>query len=81
MDAPRLCLVRGSPDSPVHLEEGIPVSVLEGLRAMGHTVGADVLRGWDRMTFGKAQVIRRDAGTGVLWGGSDGRGDGCALGW
>jgi len=37
--------------------------------------------GWERSLFGRAQIVYRDAASGVLWGGSDGRGDGCALGW
>lgn len=27
------------------------------------------------------QIIARDVANGVLWAGSDGRGDGCAMGW
>lgn len=27
------------------------------------------------------QIITRDVANGVLWAGSDGRGDGCAMGW
>jgi gamma-glutamyltranspeptidase len=33
----------------------------------------------ERALFGRGQVIYRDAGTGVLWGGSDPRSDGCAM--
>jgi gamma-glutamyltranspeptidase/glutathione hydrolase len=32
-------------------------------------------------TFGRAQVIVRDPYSGVLCAGSDGRADGCAMGW
>jgi gamma-glutamyltranspeptidase/glutathione hydrolase len=81
IDASRVCLSAGAHDSAVELEDGIPADVLVGLRGMGHAVGADVIRGWDRQLFGKAQIIMRDRSTGVLWGGSDGRGDGCAIGY
>jgi len=29
----------------------------------------------------RRQIITRDVANGVLWAGSDGRGDGCAMGW
>jgi gamma-glutamyltranspeptidase / glutathione hydrolase len=78
-DAARLCLAADS--GAVELEEGIPERVLEELRTMGHEVSPSVLRGWQRQLFGKAQIILRDRASGVLWGGSDGRGDGCAMGY
>ena len=46
---------------------------------MGHTIRHDV-RGHERAVFGRAQIIRR-MHNGVLWGGSDGRADGMALGY
>jgi len=33
----------------------------------------------NRQLFGRGAVIFRDPQTGVLWGGSDPRGDGCAM--
>lgn len=64
------------------LEEGIPDSTVEALKAMGHSVIQEEREGYDHhASFGKAQIIWRDPGTGVLWAGSDGRGDGCAMGW
>jgi len=44
-----------------------------------HTI--PVLKGHDRALFGRAQIILKDRSTGVLWGASDGRADGCAIGW
>ena len=38
------------------------------------------VEGLKRTVFGRGQVIARDE-NGVLWGGSDPRGDGCALGY
>jgi gamma-glutamyltranspeptidase/glutathione hydrolase len=35
--------------------------------------------GHKRAHFGRGQIILREAGTGVLWGGSDPRADGCAM--
>ena len=40
----------------------------------------DDVSGHERDTFGRAQIIQR-LPTGVLWGGSDGRADGMAIGW
>lgn len=42
---------------------------------------AAVVNSWAREGFGKAQIIVRNIDTGVLCAGSDGRADGCALGW
>jgi len=39
-----------------------------------------IVAGFDRALFGRGQIIRREP-DGVLWGGSDPRADGCALGW
>jgi gamma-glutamyltranspeptidase/glutathione hydrolase len=44
---------------------------------MGHPV--EMVGGYGRALFGRGQIIRRDAESGVLWGGSDPRADGCAM--
>ena len=49
-----------------------------GLEALGHPV--ERVRGLGRTLFGRGQIIAKDD-DGVLWGGSDPRGDGCALGY
>ena len=63
----------------VALEAGLPAKLAEGLSALGHPVTAEVT-GFERSRFGRGQVIRRDP-DGVLWGGSDPRADGCAMGF
>ncbi len=44
---------------------------------MGHEIVP--VSGYERAIFGKGHVIVRDRSSGVLWGGSDPRGDGCAM--
>ena len=68
------------------LETGLAPEVIERLKAMGHNVvgpvtGAGPSAGGMEFTFGRAQLIVRDPGSGVLCAGSDGRADGCAMGW
>jgi gamma-glutamyltranspeptidase/glutathione hydrolase len=80
LDRPRFQLAAGSvaalPSAPVRLEEGLG-EVAEDLQGRGHRVL--LAAGDERLGFGRGQVILR-SGEGVLWGGSDPRGDGCALG-
>lgn len=77
LDRPRFCLTEARPHSDVQLEEGISVETLEQLAQMGHTVVP--VSGYARATFGRGQIIRREP-DGTLWGGSDPRADGCAIG-
>ena len=49
-----------------------------GLEALGHPV--ERVSGLGRTLFGRGQIIAKDE-NGVLWGGSDPRGDGCAIGF
>lgn len=79
LDRPRFCLTDARPSSRVELEEGIPVQTMARLAEMGHAVVP--VTGDARSVFGRGQIIRRDLETGALWGGSDPRADGQAVGW
>ncbi len=74
LNRPRFCLESGTSASVLCLEEGIPVSTMSRLAELGHSVKPVSGRG--RGVFGDGQIIRRDAETGVLFGGSDPRKDG-----
>ena len=66
--------------SRILLEKGYSDEVAEELRKKGHHVTSGV-SGPRHCVFGRGQIIRRDPVSGVLWGGSDPRGDGQVLGW
>lgn len=78
LNRPRICLEPGQPDGRVAVEEGISTEAASRLAAMGHDVFA--VSGYARAIFGRGQIIRREP-DGVLWGGSDPRADGCAMGF
>ena len=73
----------------VAIEKGVPVDVVNKLQQMGHTVTSNI-SGFDRVLFGRGQVIARGdwpfnpasgAGGNVYWAGSDPRADGVAIGY
>lgn len=85
LDAARFCIDDGEAGGEAFLEDGTPASVASALSARGHKIGrgngeSGCVSGWKRSLFGRGQVIWRD-GQGILWGGSDPRGDGSAVGW
>lgn len=80
IDLPRFCIPQGNQDGMVHFESGISDVVLQELKAKGHRMISNV-SGHGRSIFGRAQIIKKDQETGVLWAGSDGRADGCAMGF
>lgn len=80
VDAPRFCIADGTQEGIVHFEEGIEEDVIKDLEQRGHFMKANI-SGHDRSLFGRAQIIKRDRKSGVLWAGSDGRADGCAIGF
>jgi gamma-glutamyltranspeptidase/glutathione hydrolase len=77
LDRPRFIIQGGTAGGAVGLEVGISQEIIAKLEKMGHRV--DEIRGYGRAIFGRGQVILRDSDSGVLWGGSDPRADGCAM--
>ena len=93
LDAPRFCIGPGCPasDSVVMVEEGISTEIISQLETLGHSVQGPV-EGHNRAVFGRGQIIQRllkkskgrdsDGERVCVWSsGSDGRGDGMALGY
>lgn len=73
-DAPRWQVME---NGTLHVEEEMPASVVEGLRALGHEVVVE--QGYANQAFGGAQLIRRREG--YFEAGSDHRKDGGAVGF
>ncbi|KAL0592612.1 hypothetical protein ABG067_000176 [Albugo candida] len=87
IDAPRLCIhgydqLRHVDDTSlqISLEHGIDESVVQAMRSLGHNVGP-ICNIKKQSVFGRAQMILKDPSNGLLVGGSDGRADGCAMGF
>lgn len=78
VDEPRFCIMDGTSGGDVAIEEGLSEATISRLRDMGHKLR--LLSGYERAMFGRAQIIWK-YDNGVLWTGSDGRADGCALAW
>ncbi len=78
LDRARFCIDDGSAGGEVALEQGIPQDTAIQLDGMGHHVYP--VSGYGRALFGRGQIILRDRQSSVLWGGSDPRADGCAMG-
>jgi gamma-glutamyltranspeptidase/glutathione hydrolase len=83
LNRPRFQIEPASAAGLLILEEGIPPQLVDKLRDMGHQFKATgpIVTGYNRATFGRGQIIRRDPATGVLCAGSDPRADGCAIGF
>lgn len=80
IDLPRFCIGDGTQTGAVSLEEGVDPKDVDELERRGHKLIPNV-SGHDRAIFGRAQIILRNRKTGVLCAGSDGRADGCAMGY
>ena len=80
IDAPRFCIIEGTQNGVVLLEDGFHPDIISKLQEMGHKMKFGVA-GHERDAFGRAQIITRNRETGILCAGSDGRADGCALGY
>ncbi len=79
LDRPRFCIDPATAGGELNLEAGLSPAVVEGLRGRGHPLRAEIA-GFARALFGRGQIILKGE-TGVLWGGSDPRADGCAMGF
>jgi gamma-glutamyltranspeptidase/glutathione hydrolase len=77
LDAPRF-RVDEQGGLHVRIEAGVPSKTRKALAAMGHDVQREPTFLRD---FGSGDIIAVDPATGALWGGSDPRKDGCALGF
>ncbi len=77
LDAPRFRVdQRGG--LHVSIETGVPMKTRKALSAMGHSVQPETTFA---PGFGSGDIIAREADSGVLWGASDPRKDGCAVGF
>lgn len=76
LNRPRFNLFKGTSDSTLALEDGVPVATMSRLAELGHNV--QPVAGRLRGMFGDGHIIRRDPETGVLFGGADPRKDGLA---
>ncbi|UCG00087.1 MAG: gamma-glutamyltransferase family protein [Spirochaetaceae bacterium] len=77
LDRGRFQLEEGLPDGEVLLEDSLDPETAADLQGRGHRIR--ILFGLNRPLFGLGQIILKGS-DGVYWGGSDPRGDGCALG-
>lgn len=79
LDRLRFCIEAETVGGAVLLEAGLPPDLVRALAALGHQLTPEV-GGYQHAHFGRGQLIHRDP-EGVLWGGSDPRADGCAMGF
>jgi len=77
LDAPRFRVdERGGPQ--VAVETGVPLQTRKSLAALGHEVRPETTFA---PGFGSGDIIAVDPESGALWGASDPRKDGCAVGY
>ncbi|MCY4073349.1 MAG: gamma-glutamyltransferase [Chloroflexi bacterium] len=74
LNRPRWYVDRGDPGGNLLIEEGTPFKTMADLAERGHRIQPE--SGLGRGNFGRGQVIRYDAETGVMHGGSEPRADG-----
>lgn len=77
LDRPRIAIDPLVAEPTLDVEEGVSEAVCRELAARGHQVKGGV-KGFDRVVFGRGQIIRRSP-SGELIGGFDRRGDGAVL--
>ncbi|MDE2952630.1 MAG: gamma-glutamyltransferase [Chloroflexota bacterium] len=74
LNRPRWYIDRGDPGGALLIEEGTPFKTMADLAERGHRIQPEA--GIGRGNFGRGQIIRYDAETGVMHGGSEPRADG-----
>ncbi len=74
LNRPRWYVDRGDPGGALLIEEGTPFKTMADLAERGHRIQPE--SGLGRGNFGRGQIIRYDAETGVMHGGSEPRADG-----
>ena len=74
LNRPRWYVDRGDPAGALLIEEGAPFKTMADLAERGHRIQPEA--GLGRGNFGRGQIIRYEAETGVMHGGSEPRADG-----
>ena len=74
LNRPRWMIENGDPAGELLIEEGTPFKTMGDLAERGHRIQPKA--GLGRGTFGRGQIIRYDAFSGVMHGGSEPRADG-----
>ena len=74
LNRPRWMIQNGEPGGALLIEEGTPFKTLADLAERGHRIQPEA--GLGRGNFGRGQIIRWDAESGVMHGGSEPRADG-----
>ncbi len=74
LNRPRWYVDRGEPGGALLVEDGSPFKTMADLAERGHRIQPEA--GLGRGNFGRGQIIRYDADTGVMHGGSEPRADG-----
>ena len=74
LNRPRWMIENGDPAGELLIEEGTPFKTMGDLAERGHRIQPKA--GLGRGTFGRGQIIRYDALSGVMHGGSEPRADG-----
>jgi len=74
LNRPRWQIHNGDPAGALLIEEGSPFKTMADLAERGHRIQPEA--GLGRGNFGRGQIIRYDAETGVMHGGSEPRADG-----
>ena len=74
LNRPRWMIGNGDPGGNLLIEEGTPFKTMADLAERGHRIQPEA--GLGRGNFGRGQIIRYDAETGVMHGGSEPRADG-----